>query len=173
MAMKNYTLCTALSLISLLLPLHVNSETLDEAVREKLKFFDIKPYLKLPLDSSDSARAKFTLGRRLFLDTNLSGNRNISCLSCHDPMKGLSDNLSLSQTEDGKGVLKRNSISLFNVGDPFNTNMFWDGRVQFNPQSKTFSTPEESLNGTKPMASEIAGVLTSALSAQTLFPLCS
>ncbi|MBC7713451.1 MAG: hypothetical protein H7177_08930, partial [Rhizobacter sp.] len=72
-----------------------------------------------------------------------------------------------------KGVLKRNSSSLFNIGDKFNTFMFWDGRVHYTPSKKTFETPEAALNGVNPKASNITSVMTSALSAQALFPLVS
>ncbi len=147
--------------------------TLDEALREKLKFFDVTPYKSLPENHSDEFQSKVILGRRLFIDTNLSGNKKISCLACHDPMKGLSNGLTLSQTEDGHGILRRNSSSLYNVGDPLNTFMFWDGRVEYHPTTKTFTTPEPSLNGTNPKSLEITNVLTSALAAQTLFPLLS
>lgn len=150
---------------------HANS--LDNYLRSRLELFDITPYKSLEIDQGDQARARFVLGRRLFMDTNLSGNRNISCLVCHHPMKGTSDGFPLSQTEDGKGILLRNSSSLFNIGDKFNTFMFWDGRVQFHPDKKTFTTPEPALNGVSPKASHIAGAMTSALSAQALFPLVS
>ncbi len=147
--------------------------SMDNYLRSRLELFDITPYKSLEIDQSDEARAKFVLGRRLFMDTNLSGNRNISCLVCHHPMKGTSDGLPLSQTEDGKGVLKRNSSSLFNIGDKFNTFMFWDGRVRFHPEKKFFTTPEPALNGVNPKAPQITGAMTSALSAQALFPLVS
>lgn len=150
-----------------------HASSIDNYLRSRLDLFGITPYKALELDPSDEARAKFVLGRRLFMDTNLSGNRNISCLVCHHPMKGTSDGLPLSQTEDGQGILKRNSSSLFNVGDKFNTFMFWDGRVQYHPEKKTFTTPEPALNGANPKASSITSAMTSALSAQALFPLVS
>lgn len=151
----------------------LHASSIDTYVRSRLEFFNITPYKALEIDQSDEARAKFVLGRRLFMDTNLSGNRNISCLVCHHPMKGTSDGLALSQTEDGLGILKRNSSSLFNVGDKFNTFMFWDGRVQFHPENQSFTTPEPALNGVNPKAPQITAALSSALSAQALFPLVS
>lgn len=153
--------------------LPLQAESIDQYLHQRLEFFGVKKYELLPEDSSDESRSKFILGRRLFMDTNLSGNKNISCLTCHHPMKGTSDGLSLSQTEDGRGVLKRNSSSLFNIGDKFNTFMFWDGRVHYHPTTKVFTTPEESLNGITPKAQHITKVMTSALSAQALFPLLS
>ncbi len=151
----------------------VVAETIDEYLHKQLEFFGVTKYEPLPVNNTDEHRTKVMLGRRLFMDTNLSGNKNISCLTCHHPMMGSSDNLGLSQTEDGKGVLKRNSSSLFNVGDKFNTFMFWDGRVHFHPAKKVFTTPEPALNGATPLAKNITSVMTSALSAQALFPLVS
>lgn len=49
--------------------------------------------------------------------------------------------------------------------------MFLDGRVSYDPVKKTFQTPEFSLNGENPKASAIASAMSSALSAQALFPL--
>lgn len=112
-------------------------------------------------------RAQIELGKRLFMEPNLSGNKNISCLSCHQPMKGSSDGLPLSHTQDNSGILRRNSIGLFNAGRPGHTFMFWDGRVQLDEKTHTFSTPEKNL------PPEITNVLTSALSAQALFPMVS
>lgn len=172
--MKIFNLIVMFSFISLhFCPVNSEAISLDEALREKLKFFNVSPYESLPENTSDEFQSKVVLGRRLFLDTNLSGNKNISCLTCHNPMKGTSDGLALSQTEDGLGILRRNSSSLYNVGDPLNTFMFWDGRVQYHPNTKTFTSPEASFNGSSPISLEITKVLTSALAAQALFPLVS
>lgn len=47
--------------------------------------------------------ALFELGRNLFFDPILSGNRNISCGTCHDPARGTSDGVALSIGEGGTG----------------------------------------------------------------------
>lgn len=151
----------------------VLADPLDDFLYDKMKIFGIGKYELPPVNTALDHQAKIELGRKLFMDPNLSGNKNISCLTCHNPMKGLSDGLALSQTEDGKGVLRRNSNSLYNVGDRQNNFMFWDGRVQYSPTKKYFVTPEPALNGPTPAAAEITTVLKSALSAQALFPLVS
>jgi cytochrome c peroxidase len=140
-------------------------------LRNRLAFFDITKYESQPVNSSDDYKARVELGRKLFIETNLSGNKKVSCLTCHKPGRGTSDGMPLSQTEDGKGVLRRNSSSLFNIGDKFNTFMFWDGRVRYQPSLNIFTTPESALNGPNPSASHITGILKSALSAQALFPI--
>jgi len=140
------------------------AEDIDAVLRQKLDFFRV-----LPMESmqAQSNRAQIELGRRLFMEPALSGNRNISCLSCHHPMKGMSDALPLSRTHDRKGILKRNSQAIFNLGRPGHPFMFWDGRVHYDQSTKTFSTPEKNLSN------DITSVLTSALSAQALFPMVS
>lgn len=148
-----------------------HADSLDNFIRNRLELFDITPYETQVPEQSDEFQAKMKMGRILFMDTTLSGNRNMSCMVCHHPMKGTSDNLPLSRTVDGKGVLKRNSPGLYNVGDKQSTFMFWDGRVHFHPTKKVFTTPEPALNGANPKAAEITKVMTSALAAQAIFPL--
>lgn len=150
-----------------------HADPLDDFLYDKMKVFGIVKYELPPVNTTPDHQARVELGRKLFMDPNLSGNKNISCLTCHNPMKGLGDGLALSQTEDGKGVLRRNANSLYNVGDHQNSFMFWDGRVQYSPIKKYFTTPEPALNGPVPAAAEITTVLKSALSAQALFPLLS
>ncbi|MDO9183878.1 MAG: cytochrome c peroxidase, partial [Bacteriovorax sp.] len=127
---------------------------------QKIKFFKIIPLQPV---SKNPNRAQYELGKRLFMETELSGNRNISCLTCHNPLLGTSDNSPLSRTEDGQGILRRNSQSLFNLAN--HSFMFWDGRVHYDSYNKIFTTPGPNL----PVS--IASVMTSALSAQALFPL--
>ncbi len=49
---------------------------------------------------------KVELGRLLFFDKILSGNKNIACASCHHPNLGTSDSLSLSLGEGATGLGK-------------------------------------------------------------------
>jgi len=151
-------------MVCFFLTANVYAEEIDVVLKQKLDFFRVFPIESMPPQEN---RAQIELGRRLFMEPALSGNRNISCMTCHHPMKGLSDGLPLSQTEDRKGILKRNSQAIFNLGRPGHPFMFWDGRVHFDQSTKTFTTPDKNLN------SEITSVLTSALSAQALFPMVS
>lgn len=83
------------------------------------------------------------LGRDLFFDPILSGNRNIACASCHHPDHGSSDGVSLTLGEGGIGLgperragasntphrIARHTPALFNLGaDEFGT-FFHDGRL--------------------------------------------
>ncbi|MEG3658541.1 cytochrome c peroxidase [Arenibacter palladensis] len=66
------------------------------------------------------------LGRYLFFDPVLSADQTVSCASCHDPNKGLSDGLAVSRGIDNN-KLTRAAPSLYNVG--YLKKLFWDGRA--------------------------------------------
>jgi cytochrome c peroxidase len=88
------------------------------------------------------------LGRMLFFDKLLSGNRNVSCATCHSPVVATGDGLSMNIGTGGRGlsVLRdagelpldplepvsrgsRNMQPLFNLGHADFDRMFWDGRL--------------------------------------------
>ena len=66
------------------------------------------------------------LGRLLFFDPLLSGNGQVSCASCHQPDKGLTDGLPRSVGARGVEV-SRSAPSLWNVG--LQEHFFWDARA--------------------------------------------
>jgi cytochrome c peroxidase len=72
---------------------------------------------------TDDANAA-ALGKRLFFDTRLSANGELSCASCHDPQQAFTDGKSLAE---GLGTTTRNSPPLYNLGH--NRWFFWDGRA--------------------------------------------
>lgn len=159
----------SLALILLLLSTgSVFCDELDHLLRNRIEFYNLRPLKKIPLNPN---RSQVELGRLLFSEKKISGNKRISCQTCHDPATGTNDRLPISQTENGKGVLTRNAPPLFNVGLDARTSMFWDGRVKFDPKTNVFTTPEEALNGPNPSAHEITSQLKSALAAQAIFPM--
>jgi cytochrome c peroxidase len=120
------------------------------------------------------------LGRLLFWDPILSGNRNISCGTCHHPRFGTSDGVSLGLGEGGIGLgperradpanppeqrLPRNASSLFNLGASEFTVLFHDGRVEADP------TRPSGLR--TPLEDEMVAGFSGVLSAQTMFPVLS
>ncbi len=128
--------------------------------------------------SVDPAEAR--LGQLLFYDPILSGNRNISCASCHHPSLGTSDGLSLGLGEGATGLgakrhvtlentpeqrIPRNSPALFNLGAKQFTTLFHDGRIGVDP------TRPSGLR--TPMEEEMVTGFASILSAQTMFPVLS
>jgi len=119
------------------------------------------------------------LGKKLFADPILSGNKNISCQTCHHPDHGTSDKLPLSIGEGGEGtasgrsmgqghIIPRNSPALWNLAKA--PNMFWDARVERDPVTGALFTPEAKLNGLNPELKQYTAQLDSALAAQAMFP---
>lgn len=89
------------------------------------------------------------LGQALAFDKILSGNRDISCMTCHLPSFGTGDarSLSIGQGASGLGLnrihpagafIPRNAPSLFNL-TALNS-LFWDGRVSVDGAGQ-FHTP--------------------------------
>jgi cytochrome c peroxidase len=93
------------------------------------------------------AAEKVELGRLLFFDKILSGNRNIACATCHHPSLATSDGVALGLGEGAVGVgperragstkatavhgrIPRNSPALFNLGAVEFSRLFHDGRVE-------------------------------------------
>ena len=69
----------------------------------------------------------FELGRRLFYDPILSGNKQVSCSSCHIQEFAFSDTAKLSKGINGQ-TITRHSMPLANL--KHNKFFFWDGRVK-------------------------------------------
>ncbi|MCL6282456.1 di-heme cytochrome c peroxidase [Ruegeria sp. 2012CJ41-6] len=71
------------------------------------------------------------LGRILFFDPILSAEKDMSCASCHQPERGLSDGRKRSlgaTTGAARTELPRSTPSLWNVG--FQPRFMWDGRAE-------------------------------------------
>ncbi len=120
------------------------------------------------------------LGQVLFYDPILSGNREVSCATCHHPRFATSDGLALGLGDGGIGLgperradpenlpeqrIPRNSPALFNLGAHEVTVLFHDGRIEVDP-----SRP----SGLRtPLEDEMVGGFANLLSAQTMFPVLS
>jgi len=112
----------------------------------------------LPLGATSPAdnpatSAKVSLGRLLFWDPILSGNRDVACATCHHPKFGYAENLDVSIGVNGVGLggarrfaapnaipfVKRNSQTILNTAfngigqdgsyNPAAAPMFWDRRA--------------------------------------------
>jgi cytochrome c peroxidase len=81
-----------------------------------------------PYPAGDApTRARHELGRRLFFDATLSGARDVSCASCHNPDKGWGDGLAKGVGTRGS-TLGRRSPTLLNTA--WAAALFWDGRAE-------------------------------------------
>src|SRR5881396_4382648 len=84
--------------------------------------------------------ALVALGQALMFDKILSGNRDVSCATCHEPALHMTDGLPLAVGTGGTGVgaartlgpgrsfVPRNAPSLLNSGIGLNYS-FWAGRL--------------------------------------------
>ncbi len=129
----------------------------------------------LPVDLAEAR-----LGRLLYYDPILSGNREVSCATCHSPSLGTGDGLSLSMGDGGIGLgpkrvadpanppeqrVPRNAQPLFNLGAREFTVLFHDGRIEADPDKP---------GGLRtPMDEDMLQGFASLLSAQTMFPVLS
>ncbi|WP_136441489.1 cytochrome-c peroxidase [Pacificoceanicola onchidii] len=131
-------------------------------------------------DYTPTNQAEARLGQQLFYDPILSGNRNISCATCHHPKFATADGLSLGLGEGAVGLgpdrkptqdnmpeqrIPRNATALFNLGAHEFTTLFHDGRVKADPTRK---------GGMRtPMDEDMVLGFSGVLSAQTMFPVLS
>lgn len=142
--------------------------SLDAQVRQAISPWGVFPVLPIEAQSP----ALVDLGRSLFFDKVLSGNRDVSCGSCHSPLAHTGDGLSLAvgtgaihngaarMPGPGRQFAPRNAASLFGAGlRPFF--LFWDGRVAENGGVARFSTP---------LGSALPPGVTSLVAAQAMIP---
>lgn len=135
-------------------------------------------------EAGTPSAAKVELGRMLFFDKILSGNKNISCATCHHPDLASGDGLSLGFGEGAQGLgtsrtpgtspesaiherVPRNAPALFNVGALEYTRMFHDGRVEIDTMNfyeGGFITPAKW---------KLPQGLENVLAAQAMFPVTS
>jgi cytochrome c peroxidase len=124
-------------------------------------------------------RNQAALGQLLFYDKILSGNRNISCSTCHHPKFGTGDGLSLGIGEGGVGLgpersagsgesrirkrIPRNAPGLWNLGAREVDTLFYDGRLSRSDSYENgFNSPAEEW---------LPQGFNSILAAQAVFPL--
>jgi len=143
--------------------------SLDQQLRANFGQWGVVPIGAMPPQDP----ALVALGQALMFDKILSGNRDISCMTCHEPSRALTDGLSLSIGTGGTGsgpartlgagreFVPRSAPTLINQGlRPFE--VFWDGRVS-GFGAGPFQTPQ----GVLPFA------LPTILAAQAMFPVLS
>ena len=125
---------------------------------------------------------KVALGRVLFFDRILSGNRNIACATCHQPRLGSGDDVPLSLGEGATGLglqrrenadapvlgrVPRNAQPLYNLGAREFTRLYHDGRVEAD-ESNSWGSGFWS-----PAREQLPAGLDNPLAAQAMFPVLS
>jgi cytochrome c peroxidase len=136
-------------------------------------------------DNGNPDPAKVSLGAQLFFDKELSGNRNISCATCHHSLTDTGDGLSLPIGEGGRGLgvtrdtglgqipgfdevherVPRNAPPVFNLGAKEFTTLFHDGRVAVDPG--------EPCGFLSPAGADLPCTLDNVLAVQAMFPVTS
>lgn len=131
-------------------------------------------------DDGKPSAGKQRLGNFLFFDKVLSGNKNISCATCHHPKHFGGDGLSLSIGEGGEGLgplrttgsgdnailerVGRNAPPLFNLGAREFVQLNWQGRHQNKGTRLSLPCATGSVNA-------CPDGLDNVLAGQNLFPL--
>ena len=85
------------------------------------------PQMDIPADNPITEEGVF-LGRKLFYDPILSGDRTMACADCHHAEGAFTDNLAVSKGIDDLAG-RRSSMSLIDIGYA-TSGLFWDGRSQ-------------------------------------------
>lgn len=134
------------------------ARSLDGRLRAVIMAQQIEPLRRPPAYPDEQV----ALGQALFFDNVLSGNRNVSCATCHHPAANTTDGLVLSiGTREDFERTPRNALALYNV---FMLDvMFWDGRLARLPDG---SLQEIQFGVLPPQLVDIAA-------AQAMFPVTS
>ncbi len=118
------------------------------------KYLDLNKFDYI-LNVTEAEQFKVFLGRILFYDVNLSGDKSVACASCHQQDLAFADNVAFSRGASGNHA-DRNSISLASFGsfsdhygaggeDTAENSFFWDERAGDIAEqlSQTFANPNE------------------------------
>lgn len=157
---------------SLAMCITVSAETPDEILRGLLRDRDVLPLAPVVQEPESLVE----LGRSLFFDHELSGNRDISCATCHHPSATTGDARAMPagvgttglanfrEQSQEREVVPRNSPELFQRGDEAFTTMFWDSRVAIRYDQSGL---------TSPAGDALPEMLEGVLETQAMFPVTS
>jgi cytochrome c peroxidase len=144
---------------------------LDRKLKEIIDLFGLRP-LNIRRFEADP---KWKLGQALFFDAVLSGNRDVSCATCHLLRYGLSDGLPRSIGTNGEGfgadrklskgtqLHPRHSLDLWNRDNNAVSAFFWDGHVEVLPGPKR--------RFRSPLGNELPMGFQNAMAVQAVFPI--
>jgi len=133
------------------------------------------------VDNGTPDANKVALGKFLFFDKILSGNKNTSCATCHHSLTDTGDGLSLPVGEGGRGLgitrdtgsgadmiherVPRNAPPVFALGARSITDLFHDGRVAVDDNQPS--------GFVSPAGDDLPLNLENLLAAQAMFPVTS
>lgn len=113
-----------LVLLSLWIPFSFANQMVFEAGHPSLQHWLLPDEVPTPKDNP-LTQEKIELGKMLFFDPRLSGDKNMSCATCHSPLFGWSDGLPTAKGFQSM-VLRRASPTVINTA--YNSIQMWDGR---------------------------------------------
>lgn len=168
----------------------------DTALRALINQQNLQPVDPTELNVPSVTDPKVQLGKQLFFSKNLGGEQSAACVSCHHPVLGGGDNLSLavgvdavdinqqsspdllgqgrfhSESDNNLPLVARNAPTVFNVALQ-QRNLFWDGRVEALPNGG-IATPDSALNAQgRPLPDVNIPANASLADAQARFPVTS
>jgi cytochrome c peroxidase len=149
----------------------VDRASFDKELSKVVDMYGLRP-LKIRRYEADP---KWKLGQALFFDPVLSGNRDVSCSTCHLLQFGLTDGLPRSIGANGQGigpdrklskgvqVHPRRSLDLWNRDNNAVSAFFWDGHVEvLNARTRLFRSP---------LGDELPNGFQNAMAVQAIFPI--
>lgn len=152
--MKKLQIITALVLLVIALVRCSKDDGNANANASTTAILEALPLIVITPTNNPQTAQKIALGKTLFWDPVLSGNKDVACATCHHPSSGYSDALDLSIGENGQGLgtlrhflspnnipfAKRNSLTIINTAfNGITTNgsydasaaaMFFDNRTR-------------------------------------------
>jgi len=148
----------------------INQTVLNQKLRKIVDLYDLRP-----LDIRKyEADPKWKLGQALFFDPVLSGNRDVSCSTCHLLQYALSDGLPRSIGANGEGlgadrkllkgpqVHPRHALDLWNRDNNAVSAFFWDGHVEvLDSRKRIFRSP---------LGNALPSGFQNAMAVQAIFP---
>ncbi|MEZ5476552.1 MAG: cytochrome-c peroxidase [Thiolinea sp.] len=154
---------------------------LDQSLQALISQYGLSGNPAQDIEIPDSRSPMAELGRKLFFSRSLSGDLDVACASCHHPMLGGGDNLSLPigtnslrtgllglgrrhESPDGPDV-PRNAPTTFNIA-LWKRSLFHDGRIE-RLADGNITTPDQPYPQPDPLA---GGDL---VQAQARFPITS
>jgi cytochrome c peroxidase len=99
--------------------------------------------------------AAVALGEKLFFERRLSGDRTVSCATCHNPARGFTDGRPTSIGIRGC-VGQRNSPTVLNA--MYNQHQFWDGRVDTLEQQAALPITNPCEMGSATLAAAVSSI---------------
>ena len=180
----------SMMLFFLWLACNEDGKTLDKRIDDTdrlSKIYALPTSVEAPADNP-TTDAKVELGRFLFFDPILSGEKDVACATCHHPTNGFAESRDISIGVNGSGFggnrafkepneipfVKRNAHTVLNTAyngidlsakyDPEEAPMFWDDRVKsLEGQALEPLKALEEMRGTNYTETEILNVVITRL----------